>query len=90
MKDRKNLPIWLINSIRWNLLSMIVFPLLDGDKVFGFLCLHSEEANHFQQTELVYLNDIAANVVHGILSFRLREKQQELSHSLQESEMKIP
>ena len=66
--------------------SALALPLLESGRVFGAVTIYSAEADAFSPAEVQLLEELTADLAHGISSARLRAEQAAVAEALRESE----
>lgn len=66
--------------------ALLALPLTSGDRVFGVLCVHSDEANAFGLKEVELLSELRDILVFGIEAIRQRRQVQTAESQLKQSE----
>jgi PAS domain S-box-containing protein len=80
---------WRKDALDRGFASSIVIPLIDQIKVIGALNIYSKEPDPFTKAEIELLSDIAADLVHGINTLRLRNSEKVALEMLTASEKKL-
>ncbi|MEO5354980.1 MAG: PAS domain S-box protein [Magnetococcus sp. XQGC-1] len=71
-QDPKFLP-WRASAMVHGLFSSIALPLQEAGHAFGALNIYAQEANAFDQEEILLLEELAGNLAYGISVLRLRK-----------------
>lgn len=66
--------------------SLLAFPLLAHDAVFGAIVIYSTQTDHFSEDEIELLAELADDLSFGITALRLRREHKEAETALQRSE----
>lgn len=68
---------WRDAALKRGYKSSSAFPLASDAGVFGVLTIYSAEPEPFHAEEIKLLNELAANISHGIVNKRVREEHQQ-------------
>lgn len=72
---------WRANALAHGFSSSLALPLQKSRKTFGALNIYAQDANAFDQEEILLLEELAGNLAYGISAFHLREER---NHALNE------
>ncbi|RLK50489.1 PAS domain S-box-containing protein/diguanylate cyclase (GGDEF)-like protein [Alkalispirillum mobile] len=77
---------WRVEAVRRGFQSILALPLREGrgrdGAVFGTLVLHARDAGLLCQDSVRLLEDLAANLSHGVWALRMRERQRRMKAEL--------
>lgn len=73
---------WRKQAMEHGYASSVVFPLKDGDHVFGSLSIYSKVPDDFASDQIEVLSDLSCDLAHGITSIRLRDLNQKTENAL--------
>ena len=76
---------WRDEAIKRGYASSVALPLLAEGKAFGALTLYSTQTHAFSRDEIELLQELAADVAHGITAIRLREARAKSDQLLRQS-----
>jgi len=76
---------WKKEALKRGYASSIVFPLINGTKVFGALTIYSPDTNPFSEQEKKLLQELANDISFGITSLRLRKAHGKAEKALRDS-----
>lgn len=80
---------WRAAALERSYGSSVAIPLVKGERVFGALMIYAQEPGAFDMAEMELLEDLADNLVYGIIALRTELEQKQAEKSLQESERKF-
>ena len=80
---------WRDEAIKRGYASSIVLPIMAGTKAFAALTIYSREPESFSDDEARILADLAADIAHGITSFRMYSAQAKAEEALRESDRRL-
>jgi len=80
---------WREQALMYGFASSIVFPLKDGDKVFGAFTIYSKKPDSFLDVEIKLLAELANDLAQGITTIRLRAAHQLAEEALIKSHAEL-
>lgn len=75
---------WRNEALRYGFQSLIALPLKYRGQVYGALTLLSNTTNEFDETEVTYLEDLAQDLVFGLVGLRVRMENQRAATRIEE------
>jgi len=69
--------------------SLVILPLLQGSQLCGVLAIYSAEVGAFEEKELKFLVDLAADLSFGLLSVRTRVNLKKAQEDLKDSQQML-
>ncbi|WP_051306834.1 PAS domain S-box protein [Desulfomicrobium escambiense] len=86
--DAPSMP-WYEAARSRNLLSAIALPLLNGERCLGALTIYSSEPDFFDAPEAVLLEQLADDLVFGVVTLRERHARKQADEALCQSEERL-
>ncbi|MFA5035037.1 MAG: PAS domain S-box protein [Candidatus Margulisiibacteriota bacterium] len=80
---------WREQAKKNNYQSSIALPLLLGEKIFGALNIYAAEPEAFNEQEVKYLNELAADLAFGLDYLRGQEQRKLAAEKIRQSEAKF-
>jgi len=80
---------WRAEAIKRGYASSIVLPLRDAGRAFGAITIYSREPDPFLEDEQRLLEELAADLAHGITTLRGREARERAETMLRDSEARL-
>ncbi|WP_414468586.1 GAF domain-containing protein [Methanobacterium sp. ACI-7] len=76
---------WRDEAIKRGYASSIVFPLKDKNKIFGALCIYSEEPDPFSNEEMHLMTELTNDIAYGLNSIRVHNAKIEAEKALRDA-----
>ena len=76
--------LWRDDALANGIRSVLCFPLRDGSRTLGLICLYAAEVSVAGADELKLLQELADDLTYGIVGFRAREEHHRSEHKIRE------
>lgn len=73
---------WREEALKRGYASSVVFPLSNGERVFGAITIYSSKPDPFSPAEKKLLSQLANNLAYGIMFLRLRKSEKESEQAI--------